>query len=81
MNTIRKSIWLKWSIRIGKNGKVAKKQYLVFIEWCRIVTKAVANREVFVFERETEHEWVGGREREAQNLKQVPGSELSAESP
>ena len=67
MNAIRKSIWLKWSIHIGKNGKVAKKQYLVFTEWCRIVTKAVANCEVFVFERETEHEWVGGREGDTES--------------
>ena len=38
-------------------------------------------------ERETEHEWVGEgreggqRERETQNPKQDPGSELSAQSP
>ena len=34
----------------------------------------------FIFERqgETEHEWGRGRERETQNLKQAPGSELSA---
>ena len=31
-------------------------------------------------ERETEHEW-GGAERETQNTKQAPGSELSAQSP
>ena len=31
-------------------------------------------------ERETEHEWRRGRERETQNQKQVPGSELSAQS-
>ena len=30
---------------------------------------------------EIEHEWVRGRERETQNLKQAPGSELSARSP
>ena len=29
---------------------------------------------------ETEHEWGRGRERETQNLKQAPGSELSAQS-
>ena len=32
-------------------------------------------------ERETEHEQGKGRERETQNLKQAPGSELSAQSP
>ena len=33
-------------------------------------------------ERETEHEWgEGQRERETQNLKQAPGSELSAQKP
>ena len=31
-------------------------------------------------ERETDLEWGKGRERETQNLKQTPGSELSAES-
>ena len=30
-------------------------------------------------QRETEHEWGRVRERETQNLKQAPGSELSAE--
>ena len=32
------------------------------------------------FLRETEHEWGRGRERETQNQKQAPGSELSAQS-
>ena len=32
-------------------------------------------------QRETEHEWGRGRERETQNLKQAPGSELSAQGP
>ena len=33
-----------------------------------------------IFETETEHEWgEGQRERETQNLKQAPGSELSAQ--
>ena len=32
-------------------------------------------------QRETEHEWGTVRERETQNLKQAPGSELSAQSP
>ena len=34
-------------------------------------------------QRETEHEWGRGREREreTQNLKEVPGSELTAQSP
>ena len=38
---------------------------------------------LFLRQRETEHEWGRGREREreTQNLKQVPGSELSAQSP
>ena len=31
--------------------------------------------------RETECEWGRGRERETQNLKQAPGSEMSAQSP
>ena len=31
-------------------------------------------------DRETEHERGRGRERETQNLKQAPGSELSAQS-
>ena len=31
-------------------------------------------------QRETEHEWGRVRERETQNLKQAPGSELSARS-
>ena len=39
---------------------------------------------MFIFKRETEteteHEQGRGRERETQNLKQAPGSELSAES-
>ena len=33
------------------------------------------------FEGEREHEQEGQRERETENLKQVPGSELSAQSP
>ena len=36
---------------------------------------------MFIFERETECEWEEGqREKETQNLKQAPGSELSAQS-
>ena len=36
---------------------------------------------LFLRQRETEHEWgEGQRERETQNQKQVPGSELSAQS-
>ena len=31
-------------------------------------------------ERETTHEWGKGREIETQNLKQVPGSKMSAEN-
>ena len=31
-------------------------------------------------ERETEYKWGRGRERGRQNLKQAPGSELSAQS-
>ena len=30
---------------------------------------------------ERQPEWGGGRDRETQNLKQAPGSELSAQSP
>ena len=50
----------------------------------------IVKREVFLFnvylflrerERESEHKWGRGRERETQNLKQAPGSELSAQSP
>ena len=36
---------------------------------------------LFIFERETEHEWESVRERETQNPKQAPGSELSTQSP
>ena len=38
---------------------------------------------IYFLERETECEWGRGRERERekQNLKQAPGSELSAQSP
>ena len=36
---------------------------------------------MFIFETEREKEWGRGRERETQNLKQAPGSELSAQSP
>ena len=37
---------------------------------------------LFLRQTETECEWVGAEtEREAQNLKQAPGSELSAQSP
>ena len=36
---------------------------------------------LFIFETETEHEGGRGRERGRQNLKQAPGSELSAQSP
>ena len=35
---------------------------------------------MFIFERETECEWGRGRERETQNPKQAPGSDLSAQS-
>ena len=35
----------------------------------------------FILERERVCEQVRGRERGKQNLKQVPGSELSAQSP
>ena len=35
---------------------------------------------LFLRERETEHKQGRGREREIQNLKQAPGSELSAQS-
>ena len=36
---------------------------------------------LFLRQRETEHEWGRVRERETQNLKRAPGSELSAQSP
>ena len=36
---------------------------------------------LFLRPRETEHEQGRVRERETQNLKQAPGSELSAQSP
>ena len=36
---------------------------------------------LFLRQRETEHERGRVRERETQNQKQVPGSELSAQSP
>ena len=36
---------------------------------------------LFLRQRETEHEQGRVRERETQNLKQAPGSELSAQSP
>ena len=35
---------------------------------------------IFERERETEHEWGRVRERETQNLKQVQGSDVSAQS-
>ena len=35
---------------------------------------------IFERERETEHEWGRGREKETQNMKQAPGFELSAQS-
>ena len=38
--------------------------------------------DLLFFEREREHKWGGAeRERETQNPKQPPGSELSAQSP
>ena len=36
---------------------------------------------LFLRERDTEHEQGRSRERQTQNLKQAPGSELSAQSP
>ena len=36
---------------------------------------------LFIYLRETKHEWRRGRERETQNPKQAPGSELSEHSP
>ena len=38
---------------------------------------------IFIFEREREAEYEQGRgrERDTQNLKQAPGSDLSAQSP
>ena len=36
---------------------------------------------MFTFKRETECEWGKVRDRETQNLKQAPGSELLAQSP
>ena len=37
---------------------------------------------LFIFERETEHQWgEGQRERETQSPKQLQGSELTAQSP
>ena len=36
---------------------------------------------LFLRDRELEHEWGRNRERGRQNLKHVPGSELSAQSP
>ena len=36
---------------------------------------------LFLRESMREHEWGRGRERETQNPKQPPGSELSAQSP
>ena len=36
---------------------------------------------MFIFERERQSMNGGGAERETQNMKQAPGSELSAKSP
>ena len=36
---------------------------------------------IYLFLIETGHKWGRGRENETQNLKQAPGSELSAQSP
>ena len=37
---------------------------------------------LFLIDREKEHEWgEGQKEKETQNPKQAPGSELSAQSP
>ena len=35
---------------------------------------------MFILEKEREREWKGQRERETQNWKQTPGSELLAQS-
>ena len=43
--------------------------------------KIFFNVYLFLRQRETEHERGRVRERETQNLKQAPGSELSAQSP
>ena len=42
--------------------------------------KKIFNVYLFLRETETEHEWGRGGERETKNLKQAPGSELSAQS-
>ena len=43
--------------------------------------KFFSNAYLFLRQRETEHERGRVRETETQNLKQAPGSELSAQSP
>ena len=55
--------------------------------WCSFSNFFLCVRVCYLFlrererERERQREWGRGRERGRQNLKQVPGSELSAQSP
>ena len=72
----------------------SKFKYLLLSSWqvslsvgpvssvCHVsLKKMVFNVYLFLRQRETEHEWGRVRERETQNPKQTPGSELSAQSP
>ena len=59
---------------------LAKNLHLIFVVVESFLKKFV-NVYLFLRQTEREHEWGRVREREAQNLKQVSGSELSTQSP
>ena len=54
---------------------------LFYVCVCLLKKNFFFNVYLFLRQRERQHEQGRGRERETQNVKQAPGSELSAQSP
>ena len=87
----RKANTNQWEVRRGQNPSWSSPGVHTVETFCAIISSTLVENHLFFFlslfvferERERERERAGERqrERETQNLKQVAGSELSAQSP
>ena len=69
------------SVRLLVNSRLLIVKFLGQSQVIQGFFKIFFNVYLFLRQRETEHEWGRVRERETQNPKQAPGSELLAQSP
>ena len=72
-----------WAADLGSGHDLTLCEFEPRVGLCadRSEPGACFNVYLFLGQRETEHERGRVRERETQNVKQAPGSELSAQSP